>query len=309
MNNILISTSSFKLKDEERLLNLKEQALNIIFNPHGRRLTETEAETLLSNNVVGIIAGVEPLTRSVIEKSTNLKVISRCGIGLESVDLIAAKENNILVYNTPTGPVKAVAELTIGLMLSVLRRVCEADKNLRKGIWKPLMGHLLSAQTVGIIGYGNIGKEVSKLARAFGANVIVYDVNNIDPNGIKATSFDELLKSSDIITVHLPYNQSTHNLINNDNLQLLKKGVILINTSRGGIIAEETIVDGIKNGHIAGAGIDAYNNEPYKGPLTELDQVILTSHMGSYAQEARVQMESDAISNLLKGLKEKGLIK
>ena len=190
MRKILISTSSFNVKENYFLKELEKNGFSLVLNPYGRRLTENEVNALLKDNVVGLVAGLEPLTRKVIKTALNLKVVSRCGVGMEYVDLEAAKEYGIEVYNTPTAPVIAVAELTIGLILSVSRRIVDADMNIRNDNWKPLMGNLLSAQTVGIVGYGRIGSKVVQLLRLFGAKYdLVISIMTLDhlPNPLETS--------------------------------------------------------------------------------------------------------------------------
>ena len=309
MQKILISTSSFNVEESDLLKELEKSGFSLVLNPYGRRLTENEVNTLLKDNVVGIVAGLEPLTRNVIQSALELKVISRCGVGMEYVDLKAAKQHGVEVYNTPDAPVNAVAELTIGLILSLLRRIVEADRNIKNGQWKPLMGNLLSEQTVGIIGYGRIGSKVSRLLQAFGAKIIVYDIRDIPlQDGISQFALNEVLSQSDIVCLHISLDSSTRHFINNHSIALMKKRALLINTSRGELVDETAVVEALISGHLAGVGFDTFEKEPYKGLLTSFHQVVLTSHMGSYAKEARAQMEKEAVMNLLKGLKLKGLI-
>ncbi len=303
MPKILISTSSFNVENNKHIETLKNNGFEILLNPYGRRLTEAEVIQLLQDDVVGIIAGVEPLTRYVLTAAKNLKVISRCGIGMNSVDIEATQELNISVFNTPDAPSVAVAELTLGIILNLLRKIAEVDHNIRAGNWKALMGNLLAAQTVGIIGYGRIGKKVAQLLHAFGAKVIVYDKQ--EPSNY---SMDEVLTQADIVTLHIPYETSSHHLINAEKLALMKSDAILINTSRGGLIDEAALFSAIKSGNLGGAGLDSFEEEPYKGELISLPQIVLTAHMGSYAKEARMLMEQEAAQNLVKGLQDKGLI-
>ena len=307
---ILITTSSFNLNDNPHLSAIKNEGFEIVCNPYGRRLSEEEVTGLLKKNVVGMIAGVEPLTCNALKSACDLKVISRCGIGMDNVDVETARELGILVSNTPDGPVCAVAELAISLMLSVLRRVSEADRNIRGGDWKPLMGGLLSAQKVGVIGYGRIGRKVSQLLRAFGAEVMMYDSQQVTPDKrIKACSLDDLLSNSDIVTLHLPCDSSTKHVINRDRISIMKPGAILINTARGGLVDEDALLEALKSGHLSGSGLDVFSEEPYTGPLRTMPQVVLTAHMGSYAREARRQMELDVSRNLVQGLISKGFLK
>ena len=172
MDRVLITTSSFDVENNPALQALQTAGIEVRANPYGRRLTESEIAKLLEADVRGMIAGVEPLTRTVLAGAAGLKVISRCGIGLDNVDLVAAKELGIKVCNTPGAPVTAVAELTVVLILDLLRRVAQADRTIRQGQWKQIMGNLLAFQKVGIIGYGRIGRRVGELLHAFGATIL-----------------------------------------------------------------------------------------------------------------------------------------
>lgn len=311
MRNILISTSSFSVPGNKALAKLATAGFSIVLNPYGRRLTEHEAKELLAApGLVGLIAGVEPLTRQVLAGAQALQVISRCGIGLDSVDLVAANEFGMLVSNTPEAPAMAVAELTLGLMLDMMRRIAHADRNIRAHAWKQLMGNLLAAQTVGIVGYGGIGQRVARLVKVFGARVLVCDNRPVEAEvGIELCDFKVLLAESDIVSLHLPYTPKNHHLLNAATLGQMKHGAMLINAARGGLVDEAALCVALKEGRLAGAALDCFENEPYDGELTQLDQVVLTAHMGSYAQESRLLMEREAADNLLQGLKAKGLIK
>ena len=310
MPKIVISTSSFDIENSPTIVFLRSEGFEIILNPYGRRLSEHEIKGLVQGDVLGMIAGVEPLTRKVFESAPSLKVVSRCGIGLDSVDLGAAKDLGISVSNTPDAPTEAVAELTIAIMLDLLRNVSEADRNIRSSNWKPLMGNLLSCQTIGIIGYGRIGKKVCQILKSFGSKLLVYDQCEVDPEpGIEKVSLEELLSSSDIVSLHVPYEPSTHHLINGDRLRMMKPGAFLLNVSRGGLVDEHELYVALTNGKLAGAGLDAFEQEPYLGPLRELPNVVLNAHMGSYAKECRVQMEREAAENLVQGLIAQGILK
>ena len=173
---ILITTSSFGAEGNVALEKIAAAGLAVELNPFGRRLSEAEvAELLAMPGLVGMIAGVEPLTRKALSGASGLRMISRCGTGMDSVDLVAAEEFGILVRNTPDAPAIAVAELTLGLMLSMLRRVAQADRKIRANAWQQIMGNLLAKQTVGVIGYGGIGRRVARLVRAFGGRVVACD--------------------------------------------------------------------------------------------------------------------------------------
>lgn len=309
MPKIVISTSSFDIENNPTIVFLISEGFEIILNPYGRRLNESEILNLLQGDVVGMIAGVESLTKSVFQSAPHLRVVSRCGIGIDRVDLGAANDLGILVSNTPDAPTAAVAELTIAIMLDLLRKVSQADRNIRSNNWKPLMGRLLSHQTVGVIGYGRIGKKVSQILKSLGAKLLVYDKQSVIPEpGIDVVSLEELLSSSDIVSLHVPYEPSTHHLIDGDRLSVMKPGAFLVNVSRGGLVDEHELYIALRSGKLAGAGLDSFEQEPYMGPLRELPNVVLTAHMGSYAKESRVQMEREAAENLIQGLIAQGII-
>lgn len=306
---ILITTSSFDSDAVDSIQRLRAAGIEIVMNPHGRRLSESDVAALMDERVVGMVAGVEPLTRSVLARAKNLRVLSRCGIGLDSVDLDAAREFGIKVCNTPEAPSLPVAELTLAMMLNVLRRISEADREIRLGNWKPLMGGLLHGRTVGLIGCGRIGRRVSQLARAFGAHVMACDsARPALDSGVVACDLDRLLAAADIVSLHIPYTDSNRHLLNAARLAAMKPGAILINVSRGGLVDEAALLAALEAGHLAGAALDAFEQEPYKGPLAAMPQVLLTAHMGSYAKEARVRMELEAGDNLLRGLAECGVV-
>lgn len=307
MKKILITTSSFG-KDEPALLEkLKKAGFDYVLNPYGRKLTEAEVSELLSEvKPVGMIAGVEPLTQNVLKQAEGLRVISRCGIGLDSVDMEAAKKFGIRVLNTPDAPTLAVAELTVALMLNILRKIPVMDSAIKSGRWNKHMGRLLSGKTVGLIGCGRIGSSVAKLLSGFQCELLGYDPHIKTHHAIKLTDMEYLLKHSDIISIHVPYSGETHNLINAKNIASVKKGAIIINTSRGGIVDEEALCKAIQEGRIGGAGLDCFLEEPYKGELASCEQAVLTCHIGSYAKESRVQMEQESVDNLLNAFKDAG---
>jgi D-3-phosphoglycerate dehydrogenase len=311
MHNILITTSTFDTASSPALAGLAAAGFNIIVNPKKRRLSEAEVADLLAEHaVVGMIAGVEPLTAAVLDRAPGLKVISRCGIGLDSVDLVAAAARNIRVTNTPDAPVDAVAELTLALMLDLLRHVSEADRKLRQGEWQPLMGNLLKHQTVGLIGLGRIGSRVAQLVSAFGANVLACDPKPYTlPPQVRLCAMDELLRSSNIVSLHIPYTKSAANIIDANELAVMPKGSFLINTARGGLVDEAALASALTSGHLAGAALDTFQTEPYAGPLKDIPQALLTAHMGSYAKESRISMEHEAAENLVAGLISVGTLK
>ena len=309
MSKIVISTSSFDIQNNPYIERLTKRGMQIVLNPYQRKLSEDEILTLLGNDTIALLAGIEPLTKKVLTAARGLKVIARCGTGLDSVDLEAAHQCNILVSNTPEAPAQAVSELTMGLILSVLRQICSTHRLIQDGQWPRTQGHLLAAQTVGIIGLGHIGRRVATLCLAFGARVIAHDpyLQQAHPD-IPLVNFEQLIKEANIISLHIPYSQNTHHLIDADTLNRMKPGTFLINAARGGLIDENALVEALTSGHIAGAALDVFEQEPYQGPLLNCSNVVMTSHMGSLAKESRQRMEHEAAENLLNGLITAGLL-
>jgi D-3-phosphoglycerate dehydrogenase len=309
MPKILFTTSSFDLNNFAERVKIEAAGYELIINPFGKRLTEEQVAGLIDSEVVAIVAGLEPLTASVLKKTENLKVISRCGIGLDNVDLQAAKLKGISVFNTPDAPTRSVAELTLAHILSLSRKITEADHLIKNHQWNPLMGSLLAKQTVGIIGYGRIGMLVSELLSVFGCRIIVYDpILTFIDKGYELVSFDMLIRESDVISLHLPYSENTHHLIGKDQFNAMKKGALLVNIARGGLIDEKALFSALNEGRIGGAALDCFEEEPYSGPLTKCQNIQMTAHMGSYAKEGRAMQEAEACVELMKGLRTHNLI-
>jgi D-3-phosphoglycerate dehydrogenase len=212
----------------------------------------------------------------------------------------------MLVYRTKGVLSQAVAELTIGLILSALRYISSNDRLIRQGKWHKTLGGLLSGKIVGIIGFGQIGQRVGELVTAFGAKVIYNDLQPIKVSWAQAVSLSKLLSQAEIITIHA---SGKEQIIGLEELgKICKRGVILVNTARGNLIDEEALQDCLQEGRVGFACLDVFESEPYCGPLCSFENVILTPHIGSYAKEARVLMERTAVENLLKGLNEVGVL-
>ncbi len=310
MSKLVISTSSFDVDNNPHLQHLVKAGMNIVGNSFKRKLTEDEIIELLGQDTVGMIAGIEPLTERVFMSAKGLKAISRCGAGLDNVDLTAAKRQDITVFNTPEAPAQAVAELTMSLILAALRRICQVDQLLRADRWSRMQGQLLAAQLVGIIGLGHIGRRVAKLCQAFDARVVAHDPY-IDPtsHGVELVPLKKLLAEADVISLHLPYGANTHHLLDAKAFARMKPGSIIINAARGGLIDEIALDEALISGHLGMAALDVFEQEPYRGPLIKNDKIILTSHIGSLARESRMCMEIEAAENLLEELIKIGLVK
>lgn len=308
MSKVLITTSSFSLGNFSQAKSLQDAGISLEMNPHGRRLSEEEVAELVATDVIAILAGLEPLTDRVLSNAKSLRVIARCGTGLDSVDLQAASRLGIDVFNTPDAPTQAVAELTIAHMLNSLRHISTTDSNMRSGKWTPTMGSLLATKTVGLIGVGRIGSAVAKLAQAFGARVIGFDPVVSSHNSVELLSLDEVLNQADIVSLHVPINDQTHHILNANTISRMKPGSIVVNVSRGGLIDESALHDALKSQHLSAAALDCFEDEPYSGPLLQIPGVHVTAHMGSYARETRDLMEVEASTNLVNGLRKRGLI-
>jgi len=309
-HKILITTSSFAKSDRSLLETFVEQELQTVLNPYARKLTESEVSELIEQHQpIGMVAGVEPLTRKVLEKAKNLKVISRAGIGMDAVDLQAARDLGIVVTNTPDAPTIPVAELTLGMILSLLRRIHISDASIRRDLWVRPMGNLLHGKTVGLVGCGRIGTYLAGLLSSFGCIIFGYDPFLNKSDKFPLVDLKRILSDADIISLHIPYNQENHHFINAERIQKMKKGSLLINAARGGLVDEDALHDALSSEYLGGAALDCFEEEPYTGKLKDLDNVLLTAHIDSYAQEGRVMMEKQAVENLLRELKKAGCIK
>lgn len=303
---VFVSTSSFGKHDPEPLRLLRQHRVAYELNPFRRRLGSHEIVDFI-RDVDGLIAGTEPLTRDVLAQAKRLKVISRCGTGLDNVDLEAAAELGIVVTNTPYAHIDAVAELTLGAILALIRNIPHADRDIRQGKWHKSMGQLLKGSNVGIVGLGNVGRRLAELLEPFEPRLTAYDpqpdTSFAVAHRIRMETLEDLLQCADIVTVHVPYSAATHRLLDRKRLALMKPGSYIVNTSRGGIIDEEALYDFLRQGWLEGAYIDTFVHEPYNGPLAQLHNTLLTPHIGSYAKESRIRMEIEAVENLLASVK------
>jgi len=284
---------------------LHSQNIGYKINDKGRKLSDAEIPIVLAN-CDGVIAGTESYSKEVLKKVPHLKVISRVGVGLDNIDLDFAKKRNIKIYKTHTTPALAVAELTLGLILDILRKISNQNQELKNGIWKKQMGSLLFGKTLGIIGLGTIGKNLVEVSQGFKLQYLAYDIKQdiefSEKYDIKYCQLDKLLAGSDVVSINLNLSEETNNIMDYNALNKMKKNAVLINTSRGEIIDETALATALDKELIAGAGLDVYREEPYNGPLLHYDNVITTPHIGAYAKEIRIRMELEAAKNLIKGL-------
>ncbi len=298
---IQITTTSFDVAGNPDLQDLIARGFTVRANPEGRKLSEAEVAALMGADTVGLIAGTEPLTDAVMAAAPRLRTIARVGSGLDTVDLAAARSRGIAVTITPDAPVAAVAELTIALMLAALRHIPFSDRQLREGRWASEQGALLGAATVGLIGFGRIGRAVARLAGAFGSQVIAHDpllTTGTEEDGVALVDLDTLLARATVISLHAPLTADSRHLIDAGRIAGMGRGSVLVNTARGALVDDQAVNDALDSGHLAAAALDVFEAEPYRGVLTGQPRAVLTAHMGSRARETRRAMELEAGANL-----------
>ena len=304
-NQIFVALSSFGEHDEGPLELLKASGYPYKIHNTGKRITSAE---LLSNafDASVILAGVESYDAKALESLPNLRCISRCGVGIDSIDMQAAKQRSIEVLNTPGIPTQAVAELALTMFLALSRNLPRQIDSMRDCRWERLETHLLSGKIVGLIGLGSIGQRVAELCNAFGAKVIAFDpfaLKSIaEKINVSLVSKEQLLVAADIISLHASKGADKTFLIDVNELNLMKYGAYLVNLARGEMVNESALIDALHAGKLAGAGLDVFGEEPYKGPLCNFKQVILTPHSATNTIETRSNMELKCVQNALQFL-------
>jgi D-3-phosphoglycerate dehydrogenase len=305
MPTVAVSTSSFGRHDPRPLEMLRAAGYEVRFNPYGRRLDRAETHALLEG-VVGLIAGTETLDREILTGATRLRAVARCGVGVDNLDHEAAAERGIEIHSTPEPPAEAVAELTLAGILGLLRRLPAADRMLRQGEWHKPMGRLLRGRTIGLIGLGRVGKRLVELLTPFSCSILATDPMPDEwfgeRHGVRFVELERLLAEADVVSLHLAPPKDGATLLDGERLARLRPEAILINTARGGLVDEAALYQLLAAGKLAGAYLDVFGDEPYHGPLRELPQVLLSPHIGSYAVETRVRMETEAAERLLEAL-------
>jgi D-3-phosphoglycerate dehydrogenase len=300
---ILITPRSFASSSDKAIKMLTARGYEIQRNNTDRPYQKEEMLNLI-RGIDGMIIGIDELSAEIIEKANKLKVISKYGTGLDNIDLPMATKKKIIVTNTPQANIDAVADLAFGLILSLARRIPEADRKTKNGKWEKIIGKSVWKKTLGVIGLGKIGRQVVKRARGFQMNILGFDLIKdkkfAQRYGIKYVSLGKLLQKSDYITIHIPLNDATRGIISYKELEKIKKDAFLINTSRGGIVDEQALYQALRNNQLKGAALDVYSNEPpVESPLKELDNVIMTPHIGAYTEEAIENMGMQAAQNLI----------
>ena len=308
MKALVTSTSFLKPQNAKAKALLESFFDEIVYNDLGVPLA---GEQILERiqGCDAYVAGLDYITADVIEKMPDcVKVISRYGVGVDRVDLPAAKAKGITVCNTPGANSTGVCELAFALMLCACRNIPQLHQAVTDGLWPRSEGVELAGRTLGIVGMGAIGKRLALRAKAFEMDVVAYDPYFDEAfaaqHGIHRMELDELLSSVDVVSLHVPLNDSTRHMINRERIEKMKKGVIIINTARGGLIDEEAAAEAIKSGHLGGLGLDAFEQEPLlDSPLKGLPRVIFTPHTGAHTAEAVSNMGLMSVQNAIDVLK------
>lgn len=305
MSHIFVALSTFSEHDQAPLELLNNSGIPFSIHSTGKRITKDELFAEARNANV-IIAGVETYDEEVFSRLPLLQCIVRCGVGVDAIDLAAAKKKQITVLNTPDIPALAVAELAMSLYLSLSRNLRPQANSMGEKKWVRLTSHLLSNRTIGIIGFGKIGRKIAELLKPFHVRLLVHDpfIETHIVEGFGATLVDKkvLLESADIVSIHASRTDGSP-IIGRDEFALLKKGAILVNLSRGGMIDEEGLIQALESGYLSGAGLDVFAQEPYEGRLCEFDNVILTPHSATLPVETRTAMELECVDKALRFLR------
>ncbi len=270
------------------------------FNDEGASLRGQSLVEFLDGRAKAITA-LEPIDEGLLRSLPELRVISKVGVGLDMVDLEALQRHDVQLAWTPGTNSRSVAELVVTLTLSLLRQIPKLSSEVRQGEWKQTKGRLLSDKTVGVIGYGNVGRDLAELVAPFGCQVLAYDVRPLpDPPGhVRAVPLEDLLREADIVSLHVDLNEGTRRLLDAARLSLMKPSAIIVNTARGGLIDEEALASMLGDGRLAGAALDVLEREPPTGsPLLGLDNALLTPHIGGSTDEAILAMGRAAIAGL-----------
>ncbi len=300
---LFVSTHPFSSTSPIPMQLIKDNGIELSVNEHGRKTTTQELAQDIKDAEV-LVAGTEKITEEVFKNAPNLKLISRVGIGLDGVDFELCKKYGIRVAYTPDAPTMAVAELCVGMIIDLARKISTTDKNIKNGIWHRHMGMFLYGKTIGIFGMGRIGKSLIHLLSTFNVKFLVHD---LEPDlafgrlyNVTFVSKSELLQSSDVISVNLPLKEDTKNYIDTNEFTLMQEHAFIVNTARGGIINEDALYEALKNGKISAAAVDVFEQEPYTGSLCELDNCLLTCHMGASTIDSRTDMEVQAIEEAIR---------
>ncbi len=302
MPTVLINSTSFGKKIKAPLETLQSKGYELRFNDLGRPLVPEELIERLAG-CDGCIAGLDHFTAEVFQRSPQLRIVARYGAGVDRVDLAAAAAAGVVVTNTPTANSDSVADLAVALMLAVARKIPAAHRLVCEGRWENMYGVSLAEKTVGLIGFGRIGRRVADRVRGFRCRVLAVDPL-LDPQAaeeaaVESVTLEELLAAADFISLHLPTNDQTRGCFGTEQFRRMKRSAILVNTARGELVDRDALIEALRSGEIRGAGLDAHAEEPPDPKLFDgLDNVVLTPHMGAYTEDALINMATGSVENL-----------
>jgi D-3-phosphoglycerate dehydrogenase len=301
---VAITSEYFGKFSDEAFKILEDNEFEVIENKYDKFLDKEEEIISLSKEANAIICDLEEISQNVIDQSPNLEIIARRGVGTDSVAVKYAEEKGIKVARTLGVVEKPVAELVMSFILNISRRIIPLDNEMHQGKWNKILGNSLEGKTLGIIGMGNIGEEITRKAKAFDLDVIYYDVEKKlkveEKFGIEYCSLDDLYQKADIITLHVPLNKHTENLIDYEALKKMKKKAILINTARGAVVNNQDLKKALDNDLIAFAAVDVFDTEPKTDSvLVDCDNVLLTPHVGTFTEEIFIKMDVLAAQNVV----------
>ena len=307
MSKVLVTSRSFGQVSQEPVRYLEEHGFQVSYYNH-----EYEEEVFIEHltGCEGLIVGAHPVTERVFLKTSGLRCVVKHGAGLDNIDLEAAKRNNVLIDNVPSTNSDAVADLTMGLIIDVARKISGSDRKVREGLWEKAIGVDAYAKTLSLIGFGTIGRKVAKRARGFSMRILTYDpylkeIPEEYGDYVALTDFGEAIAAADFLSLHLPLTSETRNLVGNNEMAMMKQGSFLINTSRGGIVNEKALVRALDQGQLRGVSLDVLEEEPLpvNHPLRGRENVIITSHIGMYSEEAINAVSLQAAQKLVTALK------
>ena len=311
MHHVLVTLPSSVQPIVETLISkrLKDRGISCSMLTSDEPLPYEKVREAISS-ASGYIVGLEKVNQQLIAAAPRLKIISKFGVGTDNIDIHAAADAGVVVANCPGANSNAVAELAVGLIISLARQVHEMHRQLRERHWNMYLGFELRNKTLAILGFGNIGYRVAQLIQPFGCSILAYDSF---PNhaaaaevGARFTELDKALSESDIISVHLPLTDKTHHIIDAKRLSLVKRGAIFVNLARGGIVDEDALCDAVRQGTIRSAAVDVFSQEPpLSSPLLNDHRVIVTPHIGASTVEAAVNMANMALDNVVAGIEGK----
>jgi D-3-phosphoglycerate dehydrogenase len=296
---VAVTSRSFS-RNEVLRSEMLERYEQVTFNDEGLSLAGDSLVAFLDGHPLAITA-LERIDDPILERLPELKVISKVGVGLDMIDLDAMERHGVRLGWSRGTNARSVSELAIALMLALMRHLPSVTQLVRKGEWRQVQGGTLSGRTVGIVGFGHVGRDLAGLLGAFSCRVLAYDVMPLRdlPGHVEQVSLEALLSSCEIVTLHTVLNDSTRNLLDRERLGIMRSGAIVVNTSRGGLIDEDALYDALSSGHLAGAALDVFSSEPPGDhPLLGLDQVIVTPHIGGSTREAVLAMGRAAIDGL-----------